>query len=124
RMVLIKAQDGGEFSAYEAVPASGRGPALILLQYIFGVNKVMRDLAEHYAALGYYVLVPDLFWRQEPNVRLADDPAHASPEETKRAMELNDGFDDDKALADLQATFEFARAQEACSGKVGVLGFC
>ncbi len=124
KSVLIKVKDGGEFSAYAAYPRSGNGPALILLQYIFGVNKVMRDLADDYAAQGYFVIVPDLFWRQEPNVRLADDPSKATPEEQKKAMALNDGFDDVLALSDLAAVREFAGADPACSGKVGVLGFC
>lgn len=124
KSVVIKARDQGEFSAYVAYPKEGKGPGLILLQYIFGVNKVMRDLADHYARLGYVVVVPDLFWRQEPNVRLADDPALATPQEQKKAMELNDGFDDDLALSDLAATYEFVRGNAACTGRVGVLGFC
>lgn len=122
--VLIDAEDRGQFSAYIARPPAGKGPALILLQYIFGVNKVMRDLADSYAAKGYFVIVPDLFWRQEPNVRLADDPATMTPDEQKKAMELNDGFNDDLCLSDLAATFKFAKDNPAGTGKVGVLGFC
>lgn len=124
KTVLIKAKDRGQFSAYAAYPPAGKGPALILLQYIFGVNKVMRDLADYYAGKGYFVIVPDLFWRQEPNVCLADDPAKATPEEQRKAIALNDGFNDDLGISDLEATYDFVKSDKASNGKVGVLGFC
>ena len=54
----------GEFDAFLALPRSGHGPALLLLQEIFGVNAHIRAVAEQYAADGYVVLAPDLFWRQ------------------------------------------------------------
>ena len=50
----------GHFDAYLSVPVRGRGPGLVLLQYICGVNQVMRDIADDFAAQGYVVLVPDL----------------------------------------------------------------
>src|SRR6202012_2043577 len=42
----------GAMGGYLAMPASGRGPGLVVIQEIFGVNKVMRDLAEGYARPG------------------------------------------------------------------------
>lgn len=71
-MIMIQAFDGGEFAAYLAVPASGKGPGIVLVQEIFGVNDVMRDIADHYARLGFVVLCPDLFWRQQPGIQLTD----------------------------------------------------
>ena len=62
----------GSFSAYLASPESGRGPGIVLIQEIFGVNAVMRELADDYAAQGFFALVPDLFWRIEPGVQLTD----------------------------------------------------
>lgn len=66
----IAAKDGSTFKGYLAVPASGSGPGILLLQEIFGVNKSMREVADHYAEEGYVVLAPDLFWRMEPGVEL------------------------------------------------------
>lgn len=66
----IAAADGGTFKGYLAVPASGSGPGILLLQEIFGVNSSMRETADHYAEEGYVVLAPDLFWRMEPGVDL------------------------------------------------------
>ena len=36
----------GKFTGYLASPASGKGPGVLVLQEIFGVNKVMRDIAD------------------------------------------------------------------------------
>src|ERR1700749_3937155 len=66
----IAAKDGGTFKGYLAIPASGSGPGILLLQEIFGVNASMREVADHYAEEGYVVLAPDLFWRLEPGVDL------------------------------------------------------
>ena len=122
--VTIDAVDGGSFSAYLASPAGETAAGLVLMQYICGVNAVMRGLADRFAADGYLVAVPDLFWRQEPNVRLIDDPSNPKPEEQQRALELNNGFVDDTAIDDLKSTLAFLRKHPNCSGRVGALGYC
>ena len=43
---MIKSFDGGEFDAYLALPASGYGPGIVVLQEIFGVNDYMRSVAD------------------------------------------------------------------------------
>ena len=48
----------GSFQAYLAVPHIGKGPAIILLQEIFGVNEHIRAVADQYAADGYVVWCP------------------------------------------------------------------
>ena len=71
RHIRIEASDGsGSFNGYLALPRSGSGPGFVLLQEIFGVNQTMRDVADYYAEEGYVVLVPDLFWRQQPGIEL------------------------------------------------------
>ena len=71
-MITIKSFDGDEFDGYFALPASGYGPGIVVLQEIFGINSFMRDVADWYAARGFVALVPDLFWRVERNVELTD----------------------------------------------------
>lgn len=122
--VTIAGADGARFSAYIAEPQAAKAPGLVLLQYICGVNRVMRNIAEDFAARGFLVAVPDLFWRQEPNVQLVNDPTSPLPDEQKRAMALNAGFDDDKAILDIVSTIHWLRASARCSGKVGALGYC
>ena len=119
-MTTITAFDGGQFDAYLAVPPSGRGPGIVLLQEIFGVNADMRRIADWYAARGYVVLCPDLFWRQEPGIQLTDQ----TEAEWQRAFQLYQGLDEAKAVDDAGAALAFLRAHPACTGKVGAVGFC
>lgn len=120
KMIEIKAGDGsGSFQAYLSTPPSGKGPGLVLAQEIFGVNQTMRDVADYYAEEGYVVLVPDLFWRQEPGVQLG-----YSPQDWQRAFGLYQGFDENKGAEDIQASLNALRARAECAGKAGVLGFC
>ncbi len=118
--VTIRASDGGSFGAYLATPKSGKGPGIVLIQEIFGVNKVMRDLADGFAAQGYTVICPDLFWRQEPGIQITDK----TEAEWKRAFQLFQGFNVDKGVDDLKATLATLRKHPACSGKVGSVGYC
>jgi carboxymethylenebutenolidase len=118
--VTIRAADGGSFSAYLATPKSGKGPGIVLIQEIFGVNKVMRDLADGFAGQGYAVMCPDLFWRQEPGVQITDK----SEAEWKKAFSLMQGFNTDKGIDDLKATLAALRKHPASTGKVGSIGYC
>ena len=121
--ISIDAADGsGSFSAYCATPASGSGPGVVVLQEIFGVNQVMRDLCDGFAAEGYIAVAPDLFWRIEPGVQLTDK----SQEEWDKAFELMNAFlpDFEKGVGDIAATIGHVRGMEGCTGKVGSVGYC
>jgi len=110
----------GQFSAYRADPAGGSGPAIVVIQEIFGVNKVMRDICDWWAGQGYIAVCPDIFWRQEPGIQLTDQ----SEAEWQRAFELYQGFDEAKGVEDLQATINTIRNDSNANGKVGTVGFC
>ncbi len=120
KMIQITAKDGGTFQAYQAVPASGSGPGIVLAQEIFGINKTMTDMADYYAEEGYVVLVPDLFWRQEPRVNLND----SNESDMGKALQLYQGFNHDSGVEDIDATLTALRALPEFTGKTGVLGFC
>ena len=119
----IKTPDG-TFSAYVAQPrklaAGGKAPGILVIQEIFGVNKVMRDLCDGLAAQGYVALCPDLFWRQQPGIQITDK----TEAEWKRAFELYQGFNEAKGVQDLIASLEHLRRLPTCSGKAGAVGYC
>jgi len=119
--ITINGPDGA-FGAYLATPASGSGPGIVVIQEIFGVNQVMRDLCDSYAAAGYIAICPDLFWRIEPGVQLTDK----SEDEWNRAFALMNKFlpDFEKGVGDLKATMDHARAMDGCNGKIGCVGYC
>ena len=70
KFITIAAKGGGKFRAYVATPPGGKGPGLLLLQEIFGINAHVRHLADRYAEEGYLCVAPDLFWRMKPGVDL------------------------------------------------------
>lgn len=112
--------DGGAFSAYLASPGSGRGPGIVVIQEIFGVNAVMRDIADGLASRGFFALVPDLFWRLQPGVQLTDK----TEAECQQAFGLLQRFDIDKGVRDIQAAITQLRTMPGVTGKVGALGYC
>ncbi len=120
REITIKSKDGSDFMGYLALPEGGTGPGVVVIQEIFGVNKVMRDITDDWAEQGYVALCPDLFWRQEPGIQITDQ----SEAEWARAFELFNGFDLDKGVDDLDQTIEHLRGLKGCTGKVGSVGFC
>ena len=113
------AADGGRFRAYLALPEAGSGPGLVLIQEIFGVNAHMREVADLYAAEGYVVLCPDLFWRIEPGIELGQSEA-----DWQQAFALYQKFDVARGVEDITATVKALRGLKACTGKAGALGFC
>lgn len=110
----------GSFSAYLATPDSGRGPGIVLIQEIFGVNAVMRELADEYAANGFFALVPDLFWRIEPGIQLTDK----TDAEWQQAFGYMKRFDASKGVQDIQAAITHLRHLPVVNGKVGAVGYC
>ena len=117
----ITASDGsGSFDAYYVEPKGKPAGAVVLIQEIFGVNQSLRDTADYVADLGFFVLAPDLFWRQEPGVDLTDK----SEAEWQKAFALMNGFDQNKGVEDLQATLAVARRLPGCNGKAGTMGYC
>jgi carboxymethylenebutenolidase len=123
--IRIETLDGsGSFGAYLAEPAGTPRAAIVVIQEIFGVNEGIRRKCDHWAAKDYLAIAPDLFWRLQPGVEL--DPDVES--EFKQALELMGRFDQDKGVADIEATIRAARARLHAkgggAGKVGVVGYC
>ncbi len=118
--IILDAADGGKFGAYLAAPESSVGAGMVVLQEIFGVNKVMRDIANGLASNGYFSIVPDLFWRQEPGIQLTDQ----TEADWGRAFELYQGFDENLGIEDARAALAYVRAVPGCTGKVGSVGYC
>ena len=116
------ADESGIFTAYMATPSGTveKAPAIIVIQEIFGVNKFLRDVCDHYASLGYLAVAPDLFWRLEPGLDL--DPAR--PEDLQKGFSLFPSFDANKGIEDIQATVARLKKFDACTGKIGAVGYC
>ncbi|MBV4523018.1 dienelactone hydrolase family protein [Pseudomonas sp. SWRI74] len=121
KMIEIRATDSNAtFSGYLALPASGKGPGVVIGQEIFGINANMRAVADFYAEEGYVALVPDLFWRLQPGIDLGYTEADFA-----RAIDLFQRLDVDKAVTDIDASFNALRALPEVEGAgLGYVGFC
>jgi carboxymethylenebutenolidase len=119
QQIAISSPDGS-FAAYLASPAAGRGPGIVVVQEIFGVNGAMRATADALSASGFFALVPDLFWRLEPGVQLTDK----TDAEWQRAFDLMKRFDAKLGVQDIQTTITRLRTMAGCTGKVGAVGYC
>jgi len=113
--LTIRSADGLEFDAYVSRPKTEHRPVVVVIQEIFGVNKVMRDIADWVAEQGFIAIVPDLFHRQEKGIQLTDQ----TEAEWARAFELYKGFNEDLGVDDLKATVATTRKLDGSNGKTG-----
>ncbi|WP_322060131.1 dienelactone hydrolase family protein [Paraburkholderia sp. J63] len=116
----IEIANGSEtFQGYLSLPKGGKGPGIVVIQEIFGVNAHIRSVADRYAAAGYVALAPDIFWRAAPRVELGYDGA-----DRQKAMEIYSALDVERAVGDVRATAGALRALPNVVGKVAAVGYC
>jgi len=123
RWIDIKAQDGGSFKGYLSLPHQaqngGKGPGIVLIQEIFGVNAHIRGVADQYASDGYTVLAPDVFWRMQPMVELG-----YGPDDRQKGMGYMQNMDFAAAVQDLAAAVATLRGLPECGDRVASIGYC
>ncbi|NJN85283.1 MAG: hypothetical protein HC881_01805 [Leptolyngbyaceae cyanobacterium SL_7_1] len=97
---------------YLAVPPTGSGAGVIVLQEWWGLVPHIKSVADWFAEAGYVTVAPDLF----------DGKQTTAPDEAERLfMTLNI----EQAAIKLQQTIEFLKSHEAVTTeKVGIVGFC
>lgn len=118
--VRTQAADGVSIDGYLALPPSGQGPGLLLLQEIFGVNPHIRSVAEQYALDGFVVLAPDVFGRVEPRVEL-----EYAGEDFARGRAFKTALDPVTTMKDLEGALSALRARPEVAGRpVVAVGYC
>ncbi len=106
------ASNGGQAHGYLALPASGHGPGVIVIQEWWGLTDHIVGVADRLAAEGFLALAPDLF---------GGKTAHDSDEAGRLMSELPV----EQAAQDLAGAVDYLLGHEAVtSGKVGAVGFC
>jgi carboxymethylenebutenolidase len=109
----------GHMPAFRFLPESGSGPGIVLFQEIFGVTDYIKARAADLAALGYVVLVPEIYWRVDDS-----EIDYSRDDALQQAMRLTRSLDWPTTVGDGVAAVAAARTDEHVDGGVGVFGFC
>src|SRR5215470_11927183 len=113
--IKYRTRSGEIFDGYLAAPAGAtRVPGILLITAIFGVDQEMRELADAWAADGFVVSVPDIFWRQIPGPTA----------DMQVAFDRYRKFDPVQGMKDIEDLVQHLKALPRCNGKVAILGFC
>jgi carboxymethylenebutenolidase len=104
--------NGGEAHGYLAVPASGSGPGVVVIQEWWGLTDHIADVCDRLAGEGFVALAPDLY---------GGKTTHDADE----AGEMMTALPVDEAARDLGGAVDFLLEHDAVtSSKVGAVGFC
>src|ERR1700748_2629977 len=118
----------GEARAFVFTPNAGEvpWPAVILYMDAPAIRPAMFEMGERMAEAGYYVLLPDVFWRAGPYPPLDIVKArNGDPEMGALFAKLRASTDVEKQMSDTKAWLDWIATQpKAKPGKVGVTGYC
>jgi carboxymethylenebutenolidase len=127
RDVSIPTPDG-EARAFVFTPDAGDGPwpAAILFMDAPAIRPALFDMGQRLADAGYYVLLPDLFWRAGPYPPLDIAAARAGdPEMVALFQKLRGSTGAGRQMTDTRACLDFLDGEpQADARKVGVTGYC
>jgi carboxymethylenebutenolidase len=91
---IVTTHDGGQMPAFAALPATGRGPGIVVLQEIFGITEYIKQRTRDLAALGYVAMAPQLYWRLGADVELPEN----TPEGLQQAFGYMQRLDEAQAV--------------------------
>ncbi|GAB3150564.1 dienelactone hydrolase family protein [Amycolatopsis stemonae] len=119
----------GQADAFAAFPdQSEQHPGVLMYGDAFGIRPVLREMALELAGHGYYVLVPNFFYRHGP-APVIELPAHIGeeirPAVIARLMPLIQAHTAERVRSDAEAYLRFLTTQpEVGAGPVAVTGYC
>ena len=103
---------GTQAHGYLALPESGKGPGVIVIQEWWGLTDHIRDVADRLAAQGFVALAPDLY---------GGSIAHDGEEAGRMMSQLPE----ERAAELLSGAVDYLLASESVtSTKLGTIGFC
>ena len=102
----------------------GPHPLVIVLMDAGGVREELRDMARRLASTGYYVMLPDLYYRAGPMAPRA--PAgNAADEAQQAAYAFTSALSVAQVMEDCEALLDYADRDPAASpGLAGCVGYC
>ncbi len=115
----------GRMSTFVCHPERGGPyPAIFFYMDAPAIREELRDMARRLAAAGYYVLLPNLYYRSGV-MELGPLPRDPDAPERKRMMELMESLSIAKIMDDTQAMLNHIAGDKAAStGPMGAVGYC
>ena len=116
----------GVCDSYTFSPA-GPGPFPAVLFYMDGpgIRPALFEMAERFAKSGYYVLLPNLHYRQGEIAPVDMASFAQNPVERERVMALVKAIDNMKVMRDTEVYLAFLDAQpNVRAGEVRCVGYC
>ena len=106
------ASNGGTAEGYLALPESGSGPGVIVVQEWWGLVGHIKAVADRFAAAGFVALAPDMYHG-------------VATDEPDEAMRLLMGLAMDQAAKDIAGAAAYLSDLEAVPfPNIGAVGFC
>ena len=103
----------------------GPFPAVMLLMDAHGVRDEMRDMARRLGTVGYYVLLPNLYYRAGRDTIYGPTVSENGSAEHTRMRAVRTKMTIPPVMADVAAMLAFIDRQEAARrGPVGTHGYC
>jgi len=120
----------GAADAFIAYPGDGQPhPGVLYYMDAFGLRKQVFDMCEQLAEAGYFVVAPNVFYRDGRAPLFDDLPDLMKPENRERLFTALGPFREhltpDAAMRDAGAYLDFLAGRDAVSdGPVGLTGYC
>ncbi len=120
--------DDGIMDAFVCHPEEGGPfPAIIMYMDAPGIREELRDMARRIGTVGYYVILPNLYYRtgREGNygfdlARIRSDDAHL-----QNMFKIMNETTSERVVADTKPMLDFIAGDAAAApGKVGCVGYC
>jgi carboxymethylenebutenolidase len=124
--VQIETRDGRCPSHVFKPEGKGPWPAVLCYMDGVGIRPAMLEVGERLASMGYFVLLPDLFYRGGPYEPMNARTLFSDPAQIQKLRErLGTLVSPEKIMSDTTAFLDYlAAAPEAKKGKIGTTGYC
>src|SRR5215471_20222117 len=124
--VAIETNDGTCPSYVYKPSGAGPWPAVLVFMDGLGIRPAMLELGERLAGNGYFVLLPDLFYRSGPYEPMDPHAVFSDPEQRKVLMEKYfSTATPSNMMSDTRAFLDYLAAQpDVRPGGIGTTGYC
>jgi carboxymethylenebutenolidase len=105
----------------------GPHPAVILYMDAPGIREELRDMARRLGTVGYYVMLPNMYYRngREGNYGFDLSQIRSDDNERQKMFAVMNSLSNALVVADTEAILAHTRgAQAAADGAVGCVGYC